>query len=75
MARRPDASAGPAAVAVLFDPATGRLHLRLWSTPASDLDDARARAERLAAAASARAAALALPAPLSIETRVFHRCR
>ena len=65
-ARRPDAVAGPAAVAIAWDPASGRVIARLWATSDGDPLDLSALTRRLAAST---------PSGLALDALAFRRCR
>lgn len=66
VARRPDLDGGPAAVAILWDPTSGRVLLRRWETSESAAVDVEALSRRLAEGA---------PAEARTDALAFRRCR
>ena len=66
VARRPDLDGGPAAVAILWDPTSGRIHLRRWETSGGAAIDVEALGRRLAEGA---------PAGARTDALAFRRCR
>jgi hypothetical protein len=66
VARRPDLDGGPAAVAVAWDPASGRVLVRRWEISEGAAIDLPALRARLAAA---------VPANVVVDGLAFRRCR
>ncbi|MDK9695319.1 MAG: hypothetical protein OEL76_02910 [Siculibacillus sp.] len=65
-ARRPDLDGGPAAVAILWDPTSGRILLRRWEASEGAAIDVEALLLRLAEGA---------PAGARTDALAFRRCR